>query len=249
MPTASPLDQLTLLDIHELDTRFATLVHAKRSHETHAQLQSLDAQISALDARMLASRTGLADTRRELKRAEQDVEQVLTRLTKDRELLDSGKLGHKDAMSVTEEIASLTRRQDVVEQVQLEVMERVEGTEAALTQLDAMHADLVQQRGDVQGEQVQAFADLKAQAVEVAGERKRLAAQVDPQLLKLYEATKQRLGSGAAALRAGRCTGCGLELNPGDLDAARTAPADAILRCEECGRILVRDFTDDSDAD
>ena len=37
-----------------------------------------------------------------------------------------------------------------------------------------------------------------------------------------------------------RCEGCRLELNPTDLGRMRAAGADAVLRCEECGRILVR---------
>jgi predicted nucleic acid-binding Zn-ribbon protein len=49
---------------------------------------------------------------------------------------------------------------------------------------------------------------------------------------------------GAAALLRRRCQGCHLELSGADLMAAREAADDEVLRCEECGRILVR--TDDS---
>jgi len=45
---------------------------------------------------------------------------------------------------------------------------------------------------------------------------------------------------GAAALRGRRCEGCRLELNPLDLDAIRAKGEDQVVRCEECGRILVR---------
>ena len=47
-------------------------------------------------------------------------------------------------------------------------------------------------------------------------------------------------GVAAAELRHRRCTGCSLELNSADLRAFAAAPADEVLRCEECGRILVR---------
>jgi predicted nucleic acid-binding Zn-ribbon protein len=46
--------------------------------------------------------------------------------------------------------------------------------------------------------------------------------------------------SGVAALRHGRCEGCRLNLTPAALGAAREAPEDALLTCEECGRLLVR---------
>ncbi|MGN6610349.1 MAG: zinc ribbon domain-containing protein, partial [Angustibacter sp.] len=47
-------------------------------------------------------------------------------------------------------------------------------------------------------------------------------------------------GLGAAALRQRRCGGCQLELNNVDMNRIKAAPADEVLRCEECGRILVR---------
>ena len=45
---------------------------------------------------------------------------------------------------------------------------------------------------------------------------------------------------GAAAIRQRRCGGCQLELNAVDVARIKAAPADEVLRCEECSRILVR---------
>ena len=47
-------------------------------------------------------------------------------------------------------------------------------------------------------------------------------------------------GVGAAMLRARRCEGCRLELNPLQIQHIRAAAADEVVRCEECRRILVR---------
>jgi predicted nucleic acid-binding Zn-ribbon protein len=41
-------------------------------------------------------------------------------------------------------------------------------------------------------------------------------------------------------LRARRCEGCRLELNPQELQRIRAAADDEVVRCEECRRILVR---------
>jgi len=49
---------------------------------------------------------------------------------------------------------------------------------------------------------------------------------------------------GAALLRQRRCEGCRLELNNSDIATIRAAANDAVVFCEECGRILVR--TDES---
>jgi predicted nucleic acid-binding Zn-ribbon protein len=45
---------------------------------------------------------------------------------------------------------------------------------------------------------------------------------------------------GAAELHQRRCLGCRLEINAADLRQFAAAAPDEVLRCEECGRILVR---------
>ena len=65
--------------------------------------------------------------------------------------------------------------------------------------------------------------------------------QVPEDLLALYEKLRAANGGvGAAALRQRRCEGCRLELNTTEINRIRAAAADEVVRCEECGRILVR---------
>ena len=47
-------------------------------------------------------------------------------------------------------------------------------------------------------------------------------------------------GVGAARLVNGRCTGCHLTLPATELDRIRREPPDALIRCDQCGRVLVR---------
>ena len=47
-------------------------------------------------------------------------------------------------------------------------------------------------------------------------------------------------GVGAARLCRRGGEGCRLELNTTDLGRIRTAAEDAVVRCEECSRILIR---------
>ncbi|MDR1295484.1 MAG: C4-type zinc ribbon domain-containing protein, partial [Bifidobacteriaceae bacterium] len=79
---------------------------------------------------------------------------------------------------------------------------------------------------------------------EMAGLREQRAAAVDgldAGLVALYERLRvSRGGLAAAPLRAKRCEGCRLVVNPADLEYIRAASPDEVIRCEECGRILVR---------
>ena len=47
-------------------------------------------------------------------------------------------------------------------------------------------------------------------------------------------------GVAIARLEGGRCLGCHLALSTSELDRIRHAPADAVVECEHCGRLLVR---------
>jgi predicted nucleic acid-binding Zn-ribbon protein len=64
---------------------------------------------------------------------------------------------------------------------------------------------------------------------------------VPADLIALYERLRAaNAGIGAAALRARKCGGCRIELYGTELVRAREAAEDEVLRCEECGRILIR---------
>ena len=60
-------------------------------------------------------------------------------------------------------------------------------------------------------------------------------------LLALYERLRESSGGvGAALLRHRRCEGCHLELNTVEINTIRSLSSDEVVRCDECGRILVR---------
>lgn len=241
MTTAPAADQRRLLDVQELDTRLDQLAHKRRTLPELARLLELDAQLADLHTALVTSRTAVEDLRRELAKAEADVEQVRSRAARDQARLDSGQGSAKDLQALTSEIASLARRQGDLEEVELEVMERLEAHEGALTEVTRAHDALVAQKEAVEADRDAAFRTIDADAERVRGERATAAEGLDAGLVTLYERLRGQLGGlGAAPLRGRRCEGCRLELNPLDLDAIRSKGEDQVVRCEECGRILVR---------
>ncbi|WP_278234730.1 C4-type zinc ribbon domain-containing protein [Isoptericola sp. AK164] len=242
MATAPVEDQRRLLQVQALDTKLQQLAHQRRKHPSLTTLAELDDRLADLHSSLVDSRTAVADLEREVTKAEVDVEQVRTRATRDQQRLDSGALGAKDAQAVVSELESLARRQNVLEEAELEIMERLEAHQESLAQVEAAHGELVAAQEKAAGERDAAFAEIDAEAREVKAERARLADGLDAGLVTLYDRLRSQLGGlGAAALRGNRCEGCRLELNPGDLAAARGAAPEQVVRCEECGRILVRD--------
>jgi uncharacterized protein len=239
--TAPPEDQRRLLDVQALDTRTAQLAHQRRTHPALARLTELDSRLADVETSLVASRTAANDLRRELAKSEADVEQVRSRADRDRKHLESGSGSAKDLQGLTHELVALGRRQAELEEIELEVMERLEAHEAALAELDAAAEVIRGQRAEAEAERDAAFAALDAEAARVAAERATLAEGLDAGLVTLYDRLRGQLGGlGAAALRGRRCEGCRLELNPMDVEAIRKAPPEQVSRCEECGRILVR---------
>jgi predicted nucleic acid-binding Zn-ribbon protein len=238
---ADPSRQWRLLDLQAIDTRLDQIAHARKSLPEHARLAELEAKAEGLDSLLVRARTELGDIQREVAKAEADVQLVRDRAARDQARLDAGTGSAKDLTAIQHELASLVRRQSELEDVELEVMERAEDAESAVAQLDVERATLTEQLTAATEARDAALADLDAEAVQVAAPRADIVAGVGADLVALYDKIRAQSGGlGAAPLRQRRCGGCQLELNNVDMNRIKAAPADELLRCEECRRILVR---------
>ena len=189
----------------------------------------------------MRARTELGDIQREVAKAEADVQLVRDRAARDQARLDSGTGSAKDLQAIQHELTSLGRRQSELEDVEIEVMERAEDAESAVSQLEAQHSTLAAQVTAAVEARDGALADLDAEATKVGAPRADIVAGVGDDLVAVYEKIRvQSGGLAAAALRQRRCGGCQLELNNVEMNRIKAAPADELLRCEECRRILVR---------
>jgi predicted nucleic acid-binding Zn-ribbon protein len=198
--------------------------------------------MSRLRDQVIAAETILGDLERDQVRADHDVEQVRERMRHDRELMDSGSIGDpKQLQSLQAELDSLTRRQSDLEDVELEIMERVDGARAAVAQLTGDRDALAQERDALASSVHDQRADLADERGIVEAERGVIATDIPADLLGLYDKIRADHGGvGAAPLHRGTCEGCRLTLPPTEIEALRLAPPEAVIRCEECRRILVR---------
>ena len=239
---AEPAAQARLLDLQADDTRLSQIAHRRRTLPEAQALAELDERIQRTADELVAAETIVSDLQAELDRSEADVEQVRERSRRDQELLDSGSIGDpKQLTSLQHELQSLARRQAELEDIELEVMERVEGARAAVTHLAAERDRLQGEREVLAGTVDRLIAELDAEQAGVEADRADVATQIPVDLLGLYEKIRADHGGvGAAHLHRGSCQGCRLQLPPNELERIRAAAPDAIVRCEECRRILVR---------
>ena len=239
---ASPEAQLRLLELADIDAELTRIEHRRRGLPEHAELQRLEARDGELRDSIAALTAQNSDLKREQAKAEADVEQVRARIERDRSRLDGGMVNSpRELENLQSEVQSLHRRQSDLEEVVLDVMERLETAQGDLARGTAEREQLATQLTDVTAARDAAVGELGEQSVKAADRRLEIATAIPADLLDLYDKLRaQHGGVGAAALLLRRCQGCNLTLNTVDLNAIRAAPEDEVLRCEECRRILVR---------
>jgi len=243
---ASPEAQLRLLELADLDAELGRLEHRRRNLPEHAQVAALEQRDRQLRDEIAALEAREGDLRREQVKADTDVEQVRSRIARDRTRLDAGQVSSpRELENLQSEIESLLRRQSDLEDVELDVMERLEAAQGRLKEAGAERMSVGAELESVVGRRDAALAELGGLSARAADRRAGVAEQEPADLLDLYERLRvQHGGVGAAALRRGQCQGCHLTLNTADLNVIRAAAPDDVVRCEECRRILVR--TDES---
>ena len=239
---ADPADQQRLLDLQDRDTRLQQIAHRRATLPELAALADAESRRNRVRDELIAAETILSDLDLELRRSEADVEVVDERTRRDQQMLDSGSINDpKQLQNLQHELQSLARRKAELEELELEVMERVDGAQKAVASLAASRDALDAECASHAAAAEQRVSELDAERVSVEAERADIAATVPADLIALYERVRTEHGGvGAAHLHRGRCEGCRLQLTASELEQLRAAPADEVVRCEECRRILVR---------
>jgi hypothetical protein len=147
----------------------------------------------------------------------------------------------KELEGLQHEIATLGRRQSDLEEIVLDVMERLESAQSRAAELGGQREAAAARVTELTAARDRTLAEIDGEADGLRSQRATQAATLDAAMLELYEKIRaQQGGVGAAELRQRRCGGCRLELNNVEINRLRDADPDEVLRCEECRRILVR---------
>jgi len=237
---AEPVAQQRLLELAEADTELSRINHRRRAMPEFAEITQAEREVQGRRDAVVAIESAAGDLDRDIRRLERDVDGVRARATRDRGLLSSPKVSAKQAADLQHELDTLARRQSVLEDELLEVMERREAVEANLDNAKTELAAAERVLAEVTARREAVLADLDAAEAGRRRDRALIVSELPADLLALYDKLREQGGIGAAALRAGRCGACQLELDRAELSHVKTAAPDAVLRHEECGVIMVR---------
>jgi predicted nucleic acid-binding Zn-ribbon protein len=206
------------------------------------ELTALAAERAEVDGAHRDAQIQVDDLTREQRKADTDVEQVKTRRARDQDRMDRGLVTNaKDLDRMSQELVSLARRISDLEDLELEVMERLESVQGERDRLAGRLRVIDERVAELTAARDRGAASVREELEASRAQRTVTASGVPEPLLSLYEKVRaQKGGVGAAALVRHRCTGCSLELTAADLGAIARAPLDEVQRCVECNRILVR---------
>jgi predicted nucleic acid-binding Zn-ribbon protein len=231
--------QRKLLDLAEADADLARIAHRRRTLPELTEIGEVEASLRSRRDEVITTETTVGDLDRDVSKLETEIDAVRAREDRDRGLLRTG-VGARQVTDLEHELETLQRRQGVLEDELLEIMEQ---REAAGVNADRAREALVEAERrliDAQHRRDQALADLEVAEQRRTADRTALARAIPADLLTFYDRIRAQKGTGAALLRARRCGSCRLELDRSAINALREGASDEVLRCEECGVILVR---------
>jgi uncharacterized protein len=237
---AAVAQQRSLLELAELDTELSRIAHRAAHLPEQQDSERAQAEHTAANDRLAAVRIALEDLDAQVVRYESEIDAVRRREERNRLLLKSGATDAKQLSDLQHELETLQRRQASLEDSMLEVMERREELQvqqnAQLAAIDKLQAELAsaQQALDT------ALTELDQTRHQRSTRRDELTAALDPELVALYERQRAGGGPGAGPLQGRQCGACRIEMGRGELARISAAAEDDVLRCPECGAILLR---------
>jgi hypothetical protein len=238
---SSAEEQRNLIELQDLDLQLARLDHQTKTLPVLKELAQATEAFESHDALAIASATEKSDIEVELRRSESDVEQVSARISKDQQFVDSGQASAKDLQNLLGELQSLNRRKQELEEVELEIMVRIDEAETRRKHHESERARFAVEVERLTRERDLALGEIDTKRSEISRDREAKAATISKELLELYLKIKDSNGGvGAARLKDGQCEGCHLGINAVELTRIKSLADDELVRCEECRRILVR---------
>lgn len=239
-PQADPFAQRRLLDLAATDRAADTAAHRRRSLPELALIEAGTKQLAELRAAVVVAETEVGDLDRDGRRLDTEIDQVRARSKRDRDRLASGAGTPRELEGLQHEIDSLDRRQGVLEDEALELMERRESADAALVAARQAQQTAADEYAAAEQRRDAAFADIDDELSRLRSTRAEQVAPLPADLLALYERIRGTGRVAAAELTGNQCGACRVELDRVAFNAARAAAPDVVVRCENCGAILIR---------
>ncbi len=231
-----------LLQVQEHDTAADRLRHRRDHLPELAELGATEDELARLEAVLADADAKAVETARTQRRLEGELSLLESKLTELNAKLYSGVVSAaRELQAMQSEAATMRERRAGLEDEVLEAMGEQETVDEQLAGLRIRRDELDAQGAKLRAAVAEGQAEVDRELASELAARAEAATAIPADLAALYEQLRAHLGGVAAApLVNGRCGGCHLALPATEIDRLRKEQADALVRCEQCERILVR---------
>ena len=238
---ASPEQQSLIFELQLLDNEIMQANTKLKSLPEIEQLLHIDKRIVTATDELATVKAEADQIALELRRGEVDVETVTDRIKKDEARLSSGNATPKELEQLQHEVGTLKKRQETLEEIELEIMVRSEAITARTNTLTTDLASLETLKAEINQRLTTASSEINTVITNKQSDREKVVVKIEKPLIDLYEKIRSASGGvAAAALVGNKCNGCNLAINAVEMERIKSLAKDELLRCEECRRILVR---------
>ncbi len=183
---ADPFVQEALLELPMVDRKLAQLEQESARSELKASATQARAAVVTAEESLVDTRTRIKDLEREIARADNDVQTVRTRIERDQKTLDTGVAGAKQLVDIQHELQSLARRQAELEDVEIEIMERMEEASSGLAAAEGLLAESRARAEQTAQEWDRRADEIASEIAALEQRRAEVAAELPADLLALY---------------------------------------------------------------
>ena len=178
----------------------------------------------------------LEELRRKQRSAEDEIEDISTKLAPAEKKLFSGDIKNpKELANLQHEVETLKAKRNQTEDKALEIMEQVELGETGVNKISSELETLKAEWQRQQQELSDSVERLKAVLSDLKGKRQLLSDEISPPAVELYQGLRKERGTAVARVEQGICRGCRISLPTTELQQARSGN---LVKCSSCGRIL-----------
>ncbi|SDL75957.1 hypothetical protein SAMN05216298_5095 [Glycomyces sambucus] len=236
---ADLFDQRRLLELQAVDTTLTQLAQRRRKLDADPAFATATQRFRALGDKAANLTGDIADLDRDIDRVEREVDLVKNRAASDRDRMAAG-ASAKELEGLQSELESLARRQASLEDDEIELMERREAVDAELAEARRQLGEAETVLADAQADRGRLLGEIESETADATSSRQALTVNIPDRLVELYERIHAKQPIAAAELVGRRCGSCRIEKSPADMIPIKAAPIDEVLRCEECGCVLIR---------
>jgi predicted nucleic acid-binding Zn-ribbon protein len=230
--------QSALLKLSQVDLEVEQIKNEISKAISSKELTDASVKLAEASEEVIVARTHFENLSMEARKADDNLHLVEERIARDLDRLKNTS-SPKDAVAMQSEVESLTRRKGELEEVELEVLDRLEKAEKDLKSVSSKREEYSKEVSNLQ-ETIQGQVDqLKTLGRKLKVDREILVSKIPEETLKKYRTLAARqIAVGQIENRA--CSACRMGLTASTIDSLSTLAEDEIGTCPECLAMIVR---------